>query len=47
MVVPLKNEYICIVKNYISSIIMIKEIWENSPLKTLFYINIANEGIVL
>lgn len=31
----------------ISSIILPKNKWENRPLKTPFYINIMNEGIVL
>lgn len=31
----------------ISPIVMLKKLWENSPFKTPFYINVMNEGIVL
>lgn len=31
----------------ISSIILTKSKWENRPIKTPFYINVMNEGIVL
>lgn len=31
----------------ISPIIMLKKLWENRPIKTPFYINIVNEGIIL
>ena len=31
----------------ISPIVMLKELWENRPFKTPFYVNVVNEGIVL
>lgn len=27
--------------------ILLKKIWENRPFKTPFYVNVANEGIIL
>ena len=31
----------------ISPMIVLKKLWDNSPFKTPFYVNIINEGIVL
>ena len=31
----------------ISARVLLKKIWENRPFKTPFYVNVANEGIIL
>ena len=31
----------------ISARVLLKKIWENHPFKTPFYVNVANEGIIL